>query len=715
MSSPSQPHQAPTAQTIPPPLHPDDDQLLNRINDILQSFELDPQKREESTLISLEETVLQILPDSPRPHIENRLKATHERLLILGRRRSEFLFLRLVARFQDLLLFPTWAYPLNFPHIPAHFTADSYFSLFPPGYISAGHAPIMIIYADCLNLLQIGARILNCPFDKSEGWTGSWRIRGKRTSDGRRHISCACCLRSHPATMMAYPVPLSPRTYVIFATPNGLFHRAPKKEAYDVDHRPLKIQQRKLDERQHHVLQLYDVKYPGATVMERKAFLSTHFTFISQHTTIPENPTRPYPTPVPVPNAAGHMVDQGPPRPTPPPESYEETKVADNVIHPSPPHTPEFPTPHLNRETHSVGEVITIPDSPHQTPPRGMTPRTPERRLRRLERKLVEMSKKKTPPMAGDLRTPPREAVLEEHVEAEVVPLSQRFTQCDPLHPSGISTSSPEEALKCLTAPLKKKHKNSIRKFLSPSSHETTNDGDNHADNILHSYFGYPVSVKNFNSVSKKGAWVDDTIINVIFSFFNWECVKIYIANRRSPPVFFYTTEFFKMLIDDRKRDFSGYHDAQVCFTEKVRKWQKSSLRLKSVLECRMIIVPIHASENHWLLGVINFEEKSIAIYDSMRMEYGDRLAELLFDYVWNVHQAENANEFPSKEEWDLFCAHNRGILVPQQQNAHDCGVFTIYTAAFIYRNLELVFKQSDIPHLRKRISYCIATYRLLM
>ena len=51
------------------------------------------------------------------------------------------------------------------------------------------------------------------------------------------------------------------------------------------------------------------------------------------------------------------------------------------------------------------------------------------------------------------------------------------------------------------------------------------------------------------------------------------------------------------------------------------------------------------------------------------------------------------------------FCPITGVVLVPQQRNGYDCGVFTCTFVNYLSKNLELRFSQDDMPNFRARLT----------
>lgn len=170
-----------------------------------------------------------------------------------------------------------------------------------------------------------------------------------------------------------------------------------------------------------------------------------------------------------------------------------------------------------------------------------------------------------------------------------------------------------------------------------------------------------------------------------------------------------------------------------------VRRWSRRvDLFTKDV-----VLMPINLGQAHWVCAAIDLRLRRFAYYDSMGMPSPAVLQRL---------RAYLADELKDKhglalylDDWEDYCA---GDTSPQQSNGYDCGVFAAQTleqlsrrdpgvpypprleaGAFAQRAdpqaLALLreeyageyawnFSQRDMPYLRRRMAYEIATKQLL-
>jgi len=109
----------------------------------------------------------------------------------------------------------------------------------------------------------------------------------------------------------------------------------------------------------------------------------------------------------------------------------------------------------------------------------------------------------------------------------------------------------------------------------------------------------------------------------------------------------------------------------------------------------------------HWCLVCVNFIEKTVIYYDSLRLNNSQCLNNI-FDYLKQEYENKK-NEKLDCSGWKIMNAED----CPLQKNGYDCGVFTCINAEYLSRDAKLDFVQADMPMFRKRICYEILNNRL--
>lgn len=118
-----------------------------------------------------------------------------------------------------------------------------------------------------------------------------------------------------------------------------------------------------------------------------------------------------------------------------------------------------------------------------------------------------------------------------------------------------------------------------------------------------------------------------------------------------------------------------------------------------SVEDCECLIVPVHASGNHWALAVLDRRYKTIRYYDSLEPGYSTSCWEdELLRFVVLLWKLE------SSEDWKIVVVES----IPKQNNFHDCGVFMLKYLDDLVFERPFRFCQDDMESIREQISHAI-------
>ena len=120
-----------------------------------------------------------------------------------------------------------------------------------------------------------------------------------------------------------------------------------------------------------------------------------------------------------------------------------------------------------------------------------------------------------------------------------------------------------------------------------------------------------------------------------------------------------------------------------------------------------MMLIPVHA-KNHWCLAVIDFLQKEITYYDSLK---GDNFSCIqgLKRYLSDEAKDKGKTEFDFTG-WKELTPKD----IPKQTNGCDCGVFMCQYAEYKSRNATFTFSQDNIAYFRKRMIYEILSGKLM-
>lgn len=196
--------------------------------------------------------------------------------------------------------------------------------------------------------------------------------------------------------------------------------------------------------------------------------------------------------------------------------------------------------------------------------------------------------------------------------------------------------------------------------------------------------FDDAISVADLKTLSNS-EWLNNNIINFYMSL-----IVKRSEREQLPKVYFMNTFFYPKL----KKD--GYNS--------IKRWTK----MVDIFVYDLVIVPIFLSA-HWSLAIINFQDKSIRLYDSMSLTSNKKCLDLLKEYL-NKESLDKKQKPYDASDWKLESVKN----IPQQQNLNDCGVFVCTFAEYLAANRKFNFTQKDIDYFRKKITYEILHSKLL-
>ncbi|TPX41070.1 hypothetical protein SeMB42_g05747 [Synchytrium endobioticum] len=183
--------------------------------------------------------------------------------------------------------------------------------------------------------------------------------------------------------------------------------------------------------------------------------------------------------------------------------------------------------------------------------------------------------------------------------------------------------------------------------------------------------------------------WLNDEVINFYGSMIMHRSKS---CNGKYPRVHFFNSFFYEFLETD------GYN--------KVKGWSK---KVKpSLWDQDLVIFPVHVGL-HWCCGVINFKQRSIEYYDSMRG--GNPKFFMLVRGYLNEESIKSRGVPFDFTEWRDYAPKH----IPFQTNGYDCGVFTCMYAEYLSRNEEFDFEQSDMPAIRRRLVYEVSNASFLV
>ena len=171
--------------------------------------------------------------------------------------------------------------------------------------------------------------------------------------------------------------------------------------------------------------------------------------------------------------------------------------------------------------------------------------------------------------------------------------------------------------------------------------------------------------------------WLKDSIINMFFGLLEVE-----------GGIHCFSPFFVTKLLNhghETKPDEYGY--------ERVKRWTRNI----DVFVLKKAFVPINLGLSHWILALIDFQEKKIQLYDSYRKKMRPRpnLLEGLLRYLKDEHQNKKGRPMDDEDSWNLIDVQINET--PHQVGDNDCGVFICIFAYLLSKGRPLDFTQADI------------------
>jgi len=136
-----------------------------------------------------------------------------------------------------------------------------------------------------------------------------------------------------------------------------------------------------------------------------------------------------------------------------------------------------------------------------------------------------------------------------------------------------------------------------------------------------------------------------------------------------------------------------------------VRNWGVK-LRL-DLSDVDRIVVPVHTSNTHWLLVVIDVAERVFRLFDSLSTTDAHGVVDLLRRWLRDEVAARLGSDVAASwmvEGWETDVDSSR----PRQTDGGSCGVFALAAADCFALGRPLLFSQSDVPTLRRRLALAL-------
>jgi hypothetical protein len=132
-----------------------------------------------------------------------------------------------------------------------------------------------------------------------------------------------------------------------------------------------------------------------------------------------------------------------------------------------------------------------------------------------------------------------------------------------------------------------------------------------------------------------------------------------------------------------------------------------------SIFDKAYVIFPVHCHGNHWVLVWVDMGRRTITCLDSLGGDHAPMLATVL---RWLRDEAAHKLTGDAREQelhqfaagaWMVRLAHETGS--PRQRNGYDCGLFVCMAADCIAQCAPLLYAQSDMPIIRRRMVWALA------
>jgi hypothetical protein len=190
----------------------------------------------------------------------------------------------------------------------------------------------------------------------------------------------------------------------------------------------------------------------------------------------------------------------------------------------------------------------------------------------------------------------------------------------------------------------------------------------------------------------RPGQWLNDEVINFYLSL----CSTRGEHNKTGPKVHYHSTLFYAKLM---QRNTYAYAN--------VKRWTRKI----DLFASDKVVVPIHLGV-HWTCAVINLRDRQFEYYDSMNgYARGKQVLKDLQRYIEDESMDKRKIQLDTSE-WPFIIPDSD--VLPQQENSHDCGVFTCKFANFVGQDKEISFSQKHMSYFRNRMALEIANKRVL-
>lgn len=245
-------------------------------------------------------------------------------------------------------------------------------------------------------------------------------------------------------------------------------------------------------------------------------------------------------------------------------------------------------------------------------------------------------------------------------------------------------------------AEIKKKQLEELEKLSKKSSNEFPELNEDMLSKIKRALSpgnASDVFVEGFNAQVTRGdvatlresTWLNDEVVNFYFNLIKVRSEE----NKDLPKIHVFNTFFYPKIM---KMGHSG-----------VKRWT----RKVDIFLMDLILIPVHLGM-HWCLAVVDFKDKEIVYYDSLKGNNSGCI-QALKKYLQDESKDKKKTQF-DYTGWKELMPKN----IPEQMNGCDCGVFMCKYAEYKSRYADFTFEQDNMPYFRKRMIYEILTKKLM-
>ena len=189
--------------------------------------------------------------------------------------------------------------------------------------------------------------------------------------------------------------------------------------------------------------------------------------------------------------------------------------------------------------------------------------------------------------------------------------------------------------------------------------------------------------------------WLNDSIINCYGELLNARSALVDsgLTGSQAKKFYCFSTFFFDQSDANWLNNFESVYPSK-------RAWSRNIG--VSIIQLDMVLFPINIRNKHWTLGVVDFQAKQFAYYDSgtrFNMGSGPAFLKAMREYVRLEALFYNQKEYDFTG-WSDYIPDR----LVQQANSTDCGAFVLKFAEHLSHGLDVSFA-ADMEDFRLKIA----------